>query len=120
MGLPTTTMADAVGGAPAVNGNMNGQPSSYASKFNLASHFIGGNELSQAPPSSVKDFVAANDGHTVITSVSYRLLQRPPMAPIQAPKHADVATVGPDCKQRYRRRQGDQIRPKMGVRDLWR
>ncbi|THZ98158.1 acetyl-CoA carboxylase acc1 [Aureobasidium pullulans] len=62
-------MADAVGGAPAVNGNMNGQPSSYASKFNLASHFIGGNELSQAPPSSVKDFVAANDGHTVITSV---------------------------------------------------
>ncbi|KAG9930547.1 hypothetical protein KCU98_g20670, partial [Aureobasidium melanogenum] len=53
MGLPTTTMADAVGGAPAVNGNMNGQASSYASKFNLASHFIGGNELSQAPPSSV-------------------------------------------------------------------
>ncbi|KAH0297252.1 acetyl-CoA carboxylase acc1, partial [Aureobasidium melanogenum] len=38
-------------------------------KFNLASHFIGGNELSQAPPSSVKDFVAAHDGHTVITNV---------------------------------------------------
>jgi hypothetical protein len=71
-------MADAVGGAPAVNGNMNGQTSSYASKFNLASHFIGGNELSQAPPSSVKDFVAANDGHTVITNVSDRLLQGPP------------------------------------------
>jgi acetyl-CoA carboxylase/biotin carboxylase 1 len=80
MGLLTTTMADAVGGASAVNGNMNGQSSSYASKFNLAPHFIGGNELSQAAPSSVKDFVAANDGHTVITNVSDRLLQGPPMA----------------------------------------
>ena len=130
MGLLTTNMADAVGGASAVNGNMNGQSSSYASKFNLAPHFIGGNELSQAPPSSVKDFVAANDGHTVITNVSDRLLQeppgaftalqRPPEASIEASTHADELSVGPDCKQRYRRRQGDQIRPKMGVRDLWR
>lgn len=67
-------MADAVGGAPKVNGTANGHangaPSSYAAKFNLASHFIGGNELSNAPPSKVKDFVAAHDGHTVITSVS--------------------------------------------------
>lgn len=65
MGLPAN-MADAVGGASQVNGH----PSSYAAKHNLASHFIGGNELSQAPPSKVKDFVAANDGHTVITNVS--------------------------------------------------
>lgn len=73
MGL-LTTMADAVGGAPKVNGTstttMNGQASSYSSRFNLASHFIGGNELSKAPPSKVKDFVAANDGHTSITNVS--------------------------------------------------
>ena len=63
-------MADAVGGAPRVNGNSNGHPSSYAAKYNLASHFIGGNELSKAPPSKAKDFVAEHDGHTVITSVS--------------------------------------------------
>lgn len=71
-------MADAVGGAPkvngtsngAVNGHANGAPSSYSAKFNLAAHFIGGNELSNAPPSKVKDFVQAHDGHTVITSVS--------------------------------------------------
>jgi len=69
MGL-STTMADTVGGAPKVNGNMNGHPTSYAAKFNLAPHFIGGNELGQAPPSKVKEFVSANDGHTVITNVS--------------------------------------------------
>jgi len=63
-------MADAVGGAPKVNGHANGYPSTYAAKYNLASHFIGGNELSKAPPSKAKDFVAEHDGHTVITSVS--------------------------------------------------
>lgn len=63
-------MADAVGGAAKVNGHANGYPSSYAAKYNLASHFIGGNELSKAPPSKVKDFVAGHDGHTVITNVS--------------------------------------------------
>ena len=62
-------MADAVSGA--VNGHANGAPSSYAAKFNLASHFIGGSELSKAPPSKVKDFVAASDGHTVFSSVSF-------------------------------------------------
>lgn len=62
-------MADATGGA-AANGTSNGYPTSYAAKFNLASHFIGGNEISRAAPSKVKDFVAANDGHTVITNVS--------------------------------------------------
>ena len=63
-------MADAVGGAAKVNGDLNGYPSSYAAKHNLAPHFIGGNELSKAPPSKVKDFVTSNDGHTVITNVS--------------------------------------------------
>lgn len=64
-------MADAVGGAtPKVNGHSNGFPSAYAAKYNLAPHFIGGNALPKAPPSKVKDFVAAHDGHTVITNVS--------------------------------------------------
>ncbi|CAG7995278.1 unnamed protein product [Penicillium salamii] len=38
-------------------------------KHNLPSHFIGGNALESAAPSKVKDFVAAHDGHSVITSV---------------------------------------------------
>lgn len=65
-------MADAVGGAAKVNGHSNGFPSAYAAKYNLASHFIGGNALPTAPPSKVKDFVAAHDGHTVITNVSFQ------------------------------------------------
>ncbi|KAL2005413.1 hypothetical protein VTN00DRAFT_2624 [Thermoascus crustaceus] len=47
----------------------NGHGSSFAAKHNLPSHFIGGNHLGVAPPSSVKDFVAKSDGHSVITSV---------------------------------------------------
>ena len=43
--------------------------SSYAAKFNLAPHFIGGNHLDRAPAGAVKDFVANNDGHTVISNV---------------------------------------------------
>ena len=62
-------MGDAVGGAQKVNGT-NSHPSSYAAKFDLASHFIGGNQLAKAPPSKLKDFVTSNDGHTVITNVS--------------------------------------------------
>lgn len=62
-------MADATGGAK-MNGTTNGVASSYAAKHNIPSHFIGGNELSRAAPSKVKDFVAAQDGHTVITNVS--------------------------------------------------
>ncbi|KAK0666538.1 acetyl-CoA carboxylase [Cercophora samala] len=42
---------------------------SYAEKHKIASHFIGGNRLENAPPSKVKDFVANHDGHTVITNV---------------------------------------------------
>lgn len=44
---------------------------SYAAKHKLADHFIGGNKLANAAPGPVKDFVANNDGHTVITSVSF-------------------------------------------------
>lgn len=73
----TQKMADTVGGAPKVNGHVNGTSNSYASKFEIPSHFIGGStsELSQAPPSRVKDFVAANDGHSVITNVSASMYQ---------------------------------------------
>ncbi|KAK8048184.1 hypothetical protein PG994_009914 [Apiospora phragmitis] len=42
---------------------------SYAEKHRIADHFIGGNKLENAPSSVVKDFVAAHDGHTVITNV---------------------------------------------------
>ena len=48
--------------------------SSYAAKFQLADHFIGGNKLENAPASAVKDFVASHDGHTVITNVRINLL----------------------------------------------
>ncbi|KAL1606439.1 acetyl-coenzyme-A carboxylase [Paraconiothyrium brasiliense] len=51
------------------NGSANGAPSSSAAKYNLAPHFIGGNHLGAAAPGKVKDFVAAQDGHTVITNV---------------------------------------------------
>ncbi|GKZ35159.1 acetyl-coenzyme-A carboxylase [Aspergillus brasiliensis] len=47
----------------------NGHPSARAAQHNLASHFIGGNNLDAAPPSSVKDFVASHEGHSVISSV---------------------------------------------------
>jgi len=63
-------------GEPHTNGItvpvVNGHGSSYAAKHNLASHFIGGNHLEVAGAGLVKDFVANNDGHTVITSVSTR------------------------------------------------
>jgi acetyl-CoA carboxylase/biotin carboxylase 1 len=48
----------------------NGQGSSATASYNLPSHFIGGNHLEAASPSSVKDFVATHGGHSVITSVS--------------------------------------------------
>lgn len=63
-------------GAPQTNGNSNtltkGHARSYSAKHNLPSHFIGGNHLKAALSGRVKDFVAHNDGHTVITSVSGR------------------------------------------------
>lgn len=65
MGL-SADMADSNG----ANGHSNGTPSSYAAKHDIAPHFIGGSHLGAAPPSKVKDFVAAHGGHTVITNVS--------------------------------------------------
>lgn len=53
------------GTVPIVNGSV-----SYAAKHNLADHFIGGNKLENAPAGPVKDFVASQDGHTVISNVS--------------------------------------------------
>lgn len=56
--------------APNGSAPTNGHGSSNAAKHNIPSHFIGGNRLDVAPPSSVKDFVAEHGGHSVITSVS--------------------------------------------------
>ncbi len=56
------------GTVPITNGTI-----SYAAKHKLADHFIGGNKLENAAPGPVKDFVAAHDGHTVITYVRYLL-----------------------------------------------
>jgi len=52
------------GGTPHANGK-----ATYAEKYSLAPHFIGGNKLDNASPSKVKDFVTSHDGHTVITNV---------------------------------------------------
>lgn len=49
---------------------VNGASQSYSARHKLPDHFIGGNKLENAPNSKVKDFVAAHDGHTVITNVS--------------------------------------------------
>ena len=68
MGLLTDTMAGAK--ESGANGHSNGTPSSAAAKYNLPAHFIGGSHLEAAAPSKVKEFVAAHDGHTVITNVS--------------------------------------------------
>ncbi|KAI5277860.1 acetyl-coenzyme-A carboxylase, partial [Ascosphaera aggregata] len=48
---------------------MNGYPSLYAATHRLPPQFIGGSRIDKAPPSVVKDFVAAHGGHSVITSV---------------------------------------------------
>ena len=74
----TSSKVNGVNGVPQVNGishETNGNPrsrnpNSYAAKFKVADHFIGGNHLDVAPPGSVKDFVLDNDGHTVITNVT--------------------------------------------------
>lgn len=56
-------------GSGATASHANGK-ATYAERYNLPSHFIGGNTLDNAPPSKVKDFVASHGGHTVITNVS--------------------------------------------------
>jgi hypothetical protein len=97
-----------------VNGDANGAPSSYAAKFDLAPHFIGGNELRHASPGKVKDFVAAHDGHTVITNV-----RRAIDGGIGGVLTLGLPT-GAHCEQRYRRGQGDSLGAEVGIRDFWR
>ena len=71
-GSPKTNGVSTNGDAhPAKEQSRSRNPSSYAARFNLAPHFIGGNHLGVAAPGSVKDFVTNNDAHTVITSVSF-------------------------------------------------
>lgn len=110
------------------NGHANGAPSSYAAKYNLADHFIGGNSLPRAPPSKVKDFVTAHDGHTVITSVGGSELSpdSEPAERISIPQAGDTRNsgltlrAGTDREQWHCSCQGDSIRTKMGIRDVWR
>ena len=72
-GVPKTNGVLTNGHAhPAKDHSRSKDPNSYSAKFNLKPHFIGGNHLGVAPAGSVKDFVANHDGHTVITSVSFR------------------------------------------------
>ena len=72
-GVPTSNGTVTNGDAhPTQKHSSSKNPSSYAAKFNLPPHFIGGNHLDAAAAGSVKDFVASHDGHTVITSVSFR------------------------------------------------
>lgn len=52
------------------HGESSEKSQSYASRHQIADHFIGGNKLDNAAPSSVKDFVVKHDGHTVIKNVS--------------------------------------------------
>ncbi|EGC41773.1 acetyl-CoA carboxylase [Histoplasma capsulatum var. duboisii H88] len=56
--------------------SVNGFGSAFAAKHNLPSHFIGGSRLDLAPPGKVKDFVAKNDGHSVITSYYITIRRR--------------------------------------------
>lgn len=69
----TNTAANGTDGADRRRGSVvapqtNGK-ATYAELHKVADHFIGGNRLENAPNSKVKDFVAANDGHTVISNV---------------------------------------------------
>ena len=72
-GVPKTNGSLTNGDAhPAQDLSLSKNPSSYAAKFKVPPHFIGGNHLGVAAAGSVKDFVTNHDGHTVITSVSFR------------------------------------------------
>lgn len=115
-------MADAVGGAASngVSGGHNGYPSAYAAKYNLASHFIGGNELSKAAPSKVKDFVASHDGHTVITKVSCKHGNLPECFRARLVADHGCWLTGSDRQQRHCGSQRNQICEEVGIRDFWR
>lgn len=43
--------------------------SCYVAKRKVVPHFVGGNEISKALPSKVKEFVVSSEGHSVISSV---------------------------------------------------
>lgn len=110
--------------APHSNGK-----ASYAELHKVADHFIGGNRIEKAPESKVKDFVASNDGHTVITNVStFKLSRRATHCSSRHPGCSDTVTMtrllirthllGSNCQQRYRRRQRNSFCSKMGLRDV--
>jgi hypothetical protein len=89
-------------GVTVPNGNPSVNGSSSVSKHDLPSHFIGGNALESAPPSTVKDFVASHDGHSVITSV------RNSRNAIESGEknwqlRLTFSSIGAYCQQRYRR-----------------
>jgi acetyl-CoA carboxylase/biotin carboxylase 1 len=106
MGIPDTMAGAQQNGA---NGSTNGGPTTWAAKHNLAPHFIGGNHLGQAAPSKVKEFVAAHDGHTVITNV--RSLQE---APTET-EELTIARAGAHCEQRNCGSQGNPLGAEMGI-----
>ena len=117
MGIPTDNMAGAAQNG--VNGPANGAPSSYAAKHNLAPHFIGGNHLAAAAPGKVKDFVAAHDGHTVITNVGI------PFADAIGECEGSIwltwcSSTGAHREQWYRSSQGDPLGAEVGIRNFWR
>lgn len=86
--------------------------SSYAAKHKLAPHFIGGNHLDVAAPSSVKEFVANHDGHTVITNVSNSNSE------LAGNILINLSSIGAYCQQWNCSCQGNPIGPEMGLRDL--
>lgn len=96
-----------------------------AAKYNIPSHFIGGNHLDAAPPSSVKDFVANHEGHSVISSVSGNLRGSETTKVFRSHQHSTISLtsglalgIGSHRQQRYCRRQGDSIGPEMGLRNI--
>ena len=92
-----------VNGAPKVNGTLTNGDSHLTNghaqhkKPALPPHFIGGNHLEAAPASSVKDFVASHEGHTVITNVSKDSANSPGRSSILTPllRYLSQITVSP-------------------------
>lgn len=106
--------ANATSNGLAARPAMNGHGSSFAAKHDLAPHFIGGNHLANAPPSKVRDFVQAHDGHTVITNV--RLLRPVWLSRLQIRPLTPFS--GAHRQQRYCRSQVHSLCAKMVLREL--
>jgi hypothetical protein len=96
---------------PVINGHKRSGSTSYSKKHEIPAHFIGGNYLEVAPAGPVKDFVAAHDGHTVITSVGQIAGEKWPPGQL-------LTGTGFDCQQWYCGSQGDPVSSEMGLRDL--